>query len=566
MASRRGHRRSGLWDSPLDADYAAYYSSPPSSPYDPYGYTAHYGSYGGGGSSISGASTASSNHTNNSGYYFATPRVYSNTNTNTNSSSSKMNPAEVRLRAQQLAAPSPEDGELPDILIFKCQNESWSFEFPAFSVDDGRLHVSDIRRLAGQTLKIADASRIKLMYKGRLMNNDDASAKSQGLKQFSEVVAVVMPGYTEGVYGGSSNMIDGWREAQLIPVSDSEDEDEEEQQQPPSSSLPPPPPPLPSRPQPQLRPQKVEVQAPVPVLDEDESEDERYYYKPSPVRRGRSPPKQARQERRKSVRRERKPRDPSPVSPDRKPRRKSKQRPSPVQPVQQQPQPVREPATPKETITPREKTHARQARPPSPPRYTYIYPTVPPYPSPPPTYDPLPNICREPRPYATSHPSPSVSSTVSSSTYTSDSTSTTSASTAASTPPSVTTPTSIPSSKPKPKQKPKPNKAYVVPNRPPTPCPPFLASHSPADMLAIFEKHVTGKLVPLCTEFIMHPPADVRLINKEQRRLNEAMERVLARADEITVGSSRPLRDRRKAAVQMVQRFQTRIDAMIVPE
>lgn len=64
----------------------------------------------------------------------------------------------------------------------------------------------------------------------------------------------------------------------------------------------------------------------------------------------------------------------------------------------------------------------------------------------------------------------------------------------------------------------------------------------------------------------MHPPADVRAQNKEQRRLSEAMERVLARADEITVGSSRPLRDRRKAVVQMVQRFQARIDAMIVPE
>ncbi|EGE02477.1 hypothetical protein TEQG_01513 [Trichophyton equinum CBS 127.97] len=388
MASRRGHRRSGLWATPLDHDlYASssspYYSSPaPSSPFDPYacGYAAHFDRYGPGTPSSSSSSSSSSSNNNIDNYYLTTPRVYSN---------GDISQAEARMRAQQLAAPSPEDGELPDILIFKYQNESWSFEFPAFSIDDDRLCVSDIRRLAGQTLNIADISRIKLMYKGRLMTDDAASAKSQGLKQFSEVVAIVMPGYTEGVYA------------------------------------------------------------------------------------------------------------------------------------------------------------------------------VPPYPSPPPApYDPLPNICREPRTYATSHPSPSVSSTVSSSTYTSYSAST-AASTAGSVSPTV--PTSIPAAA-KPKPKPKANKAYSVPNRPPTPCPPFLASHSTSDKLTIFETYVNDKLIPLCTRFIMHPPADVRVQNKEQRRLSEAMERVLARADEITVGSSRPLRDRRKAVVQMVQRFQTRIDAMIVPE
>ncbi|EZF69827.1 hypothetical protein H105_07819 [Trichophyton soudanense CBS 452.61] len=554
MASRRGHRRSGLWDIPLDHDlYASspYYSSPaPSSPYDPYGYATHFDPYGPGTPSSSGSNS----------YYLTTPRVYSN---------GDISQAEARMRAQQLAAPSPEDGELPDILIFKYQNESWSFEFPAFSIDDDRLCVSDIRRLAGQTLNIADISRIKLMYKGRLMTDDAASAKSQGLKQFSEVVAIVMPGYTEGVYGGSSGLIDGWREAQLIPVSDSEEDDEQ-------PSLQPPPPPLQKplqKPQQQQqqqqqssasrprRPPKVKIE----VRDDDELEDERYYYKPSPVRRGRSPPKYVPQERRKSVRRERKPRDPSPVSPDRKPRRRPvqhqqhQQQQPPVQPVQ----PVREPASPKEPISPREKIYARQTRPPSPPKSKYQYPAVPPYPSPPPAaYDPLPNICREPRPYATSHPSPSVSSTVSSSTYTSDSAST-AASTAASFSPTV--PSSIPAPT-KPKPKPKANKTYSVPNRPPTPCPPFLASHSTSDKLTIFEKYVNDKLIPLCTRFIMHPPADVRAQNKEQRRLSEAMERVLARADEITVGTSRPLRDRRKAVVQMVQRFQTRIDAMIVPE
>ncbi|KAM5473614.1 hypothetical protein MauCBS54593_002411 [Microsporum audouinii] len=491
MATRE-HRRSGIWDGPRDQENYYYNNY---SYYDPYRYS----------------QTS----------YYSTPRTYSS-NSNRSSRSNRSNsntisPEEARRRARHLASPSADDGELPDIIIFKYRNEAWSFEYPAFSIDDGRLHISDLRRLAGETLHIGDTSRIKLMYKGRLLNDDDASAKSQGLKQFSEVVAIVMPGYTEGVYRGgsyyaSSNMVDGWREAELIPVSDSEEDEgetagggEEEEEE----------------------------------DDEEEEEDERYYFKSS-ARRGRSPPPMpARQERRPSVRRERKPRDPSPVSPDRGPRLRTTRQTAP---------PVREPA--RETAPPKQRPSPKQTAPKQ-KTSKYQYPT-PPFPSSSPvSFDPLPNICREPRPYATSYPSPSASSTASTPTYPSDSTSA-SAFTAASAPPT-----------PHPTSKPEPSGPYSVPNRPPTPCPDFKASQTSDEKLSIFETHVKEKLLPLCYQFMLHPPADARLRLKEQKRLNEAIERVLARADEITVGDSRPLRDRRKSIVQLIQRSQGRMDDMV---
>ncbi|KAK2861335.1 hypothetical protein FQN49_004306 [Arthroderma sp. PD_2] len=473
--------------------------------------------------------------------HYSTPRTYT------------ISQAEARSRAQALASPSRDDGELPDIVIFKNLNETWSFEYPAFCIDDGRLHISDIRRLAGETLHIANTSRIKLMYKGRLLDEDDASAKAEGLKQFSEVVGVVVSGYAGNVFGdaGGVNRMDGystssngqaWREPQLIPVSDSE--------------------------------------------EEEEKEEEEEIYRPS-VRRGRSPPKTSHPERRKSVRRERKPRDPSPCSPDRSPplSREAtsprepispRERPYPTEPIypvgatsprQTYPGGVTYPGVtpprtyPKEPAYPTGATSPRTQYP-SPPTYpppsTYPSPSYAPQPYTPPTYpspshssfDPLPNISRQPRPYATSHPSPSVSSTVSASTSTSESTSA-SASTSTST--SASTPTSRTRS----------NTTYTVPNRPPTPCPPFLATHSPSQMLSIFETHVNDKLIPLCAQYMLDPPPDPRLRIKEQKRLSEAMERILARADEITVGSVGPLRARRKRVVQLVQRYQGKVDAMV---
>ncbi|KAF3491603.1 uncharacterized protein GIQ15_01120 [Arthroderma uncinatum] len=512
--------------------------------------------------------------------HYSTPRTHT------------ISQAEARSRAQALASPSREDGELPDIIIFKNLNETWSFEYPAFCIDDGRLHVSDIRRLAGETLRIANTARIKLMYKGRLLDEDDASAKEEGLKQFSEVVGVVVSGYAGGAFGGvaggsassrmdgfsTSNNVGGWRETQLIPVSDSEEDEE---------------------------PEPEPVPAPAPLQR-------------PPIRRGRSPPKPSRQERRKSVRRERRPRDPSPVSPDRSPPLSREatsprgeypptrsdypspgtQRPSQYTSRTQHPSPgTQYPSPGTQYPSPGTQYPSPGAQYPSPgtqypspgtqypspgaqyppsgaqytspgtqnpspgtqypssgPQYPFPRPDYPPprteYPSPTSSsFDPLPNISREPRPYATSRPSPSVSSNVST---VSEST-TTSASTSASASTSTTAPT--PASRP--------NTSYSVPNRPPTPCPPFLPSHSPAQMLVIFETHVKEKLVPICAQFTLNPPPDARSRIKEHKRLIEAMERVLARADEILVGDSKPLRDRRKKAVQLIQRFQGKVDAVV---
>lgn len=79
----------------------------------------------------------------------------------------------------------------PDMLLLKHRENNYRLQFPAYAIDDGMLSVGQLRRHAAEVTNTLDPNRIKLLYKGKLLNNDSLPLKAEGLKQHSEVVCVV---------------------------------------------------------------------------------------------------------------------------------------------------------------------------------------------------------------------------------------------------------------------------------------------------------------------------------------------------------------------------------------
>ncbi|GKZ40153.1 hypothetical protein AbraIFM66950_002699 [Aspergillus brasiliensis] len=95
-----------------------------------------------------------------------------------------------------------EDTE-PDTLILKHRKEKYDLHFPAYAINDGALSVGQLRQRAAEATRTPDPKRIKLLYKGKLLDNDSLPCRSEGLKQQSEVLCVV-----SGVEPGESSPSD----------------------------------------------------------------------------------------------------------------------------------------------------------------------------------------------------------------------------------------------------------------------------------------------------------------------------------------------------------------------
>lgn len=79
----------------------------------------------------------------------------------------------------------------PDILLLKHHKYKYTLAFPAYAIDDGALRVGDLRRRAADVTRTPDPERVKLLYKGKLLDEDSVSCKAEGMKQESEVLCVV---------------------------------------------------------------------------------------------------------------------------------------------------------------------------------------------------------------------------------------------------------------------------------------------------------------------------------------------------------------------------------------
>ncbi|KAI9848662.1 MAG: hypothetical protein M1838_000434 [Thelocarpon superellum] len=78
-----------------------------------------------------------------------------------------------------------------DIIRLKVGGSLFPAHFNMYSIDDGLLTVADLKRRAAEIAGVSDARRIRLLYKGRTLNDDRSPCRDEGLKIDSEVLCVV---------------------------------------------------------------------------------------------------------------------------------------------------------------------------------------------------------------------------------------------------------------------------------------------------------------------------------------------------------------------------------------
>lgn len=83
------------------------------------------------------------------------------------------------------------DDSAPDTIFLKHLRHQYELHFPAYAIDDGLLTVGQLRQRAAEVTGTADARRVKLLYKGKLLKDDSRPCREEGLKQDSVVMAVL---------------------------------------------------------------------------------------------------------------------------------------------------------------------------------------------------------------------------------------------------------------------------------------------------------------------------------------------------------------------------------------
>ncbi|KAL7941335.1 nucleotide exchange factor, bag family [Trichoderma barbatum] len=83
----------------------------------------------------------------------------------------------------------PED----DILLIKNKGVTYPAHFPAYSIGDGKLYVKDVRDRIGILMDLSSRTtrRIKLLYKGKQLKESAIPIREYGVKNKSEIMAVI---------------------------------------------------------------------------------------------------------------------------------------------------------------------------------------------------------------------------------------------------------------------------------------------------------------------------------------------------------------------------------------
>ncbi|KAF4555671.1 BAG domain-containing protein [Elsinoe fawcettii] len=76
-----------------------------------------------------------------------------------------------------------------DVLTIKNKKTKYPVHFPAYSIDRGELTIGDVRKEASKKLG-CDVRRIKLLHRGKKLNDDQRSCREEGLRDGLDIMCV----------------------------------------------------------------------------------------------------------------------------------------------------------------------------------------------------------------------------------------------------------------------------------------------------------------------------------------------------------------------------------------
>lgn len=111
--------------------------------------------------------------------------------------------------SSQYGRSAPQGPEDDDILLIKNKGVTYPEHFPAYSIGDGQVLVSDLQERVRLVMKLSDrhARRVRLLYKGRQLKDADKPIRDYGVKNNSEVLVVLGDMGTEGSSEESSEEV-----------------------------------------------------------------------------------------------------------------------------------------------------------------------------------------------------------------------------------------------------------------------------------------------------------------------------------------------------------------------
>lgn len=100
-----------------------------------------------------------------------------------------------------------------DILTLRNKKNQYAVHFPAYSIAKGELTVGQVREQAAKKVGAGDARRIKLLFRGRNLKDDNRTCVQEGLRENSELMITVAEGVGSGSESESDDEFDGIDEA-----------------------------------------------------------------------------------------------------------------------------------------------------------------------------------------------------------------------------------------------------------------------------------------------------------------------------------------------------------------
>jgi hypothetical protein len=100
---------------------------------------------------------------------------------------------ERRGTGSQAPQPASDDRPEDDVLQIKSKGVTYPQGFPAFSIGDGKLLVSDVRDRVQLFMKLSErrARHVRMLYKGRELKDPTVPIRAYGVKNNSEIMVVL---------------------------------------------------------------------------------------------------------------------------------------------------------------------------------------------------------------------------------------------------------------------------------------------------------------------------------------------------------------------------------------